>query len=203
MHTEKREDPLVELGYEVRDLNTVAIRNATIGFFIFAIGSAVIGFGVYRVMNPTVFDTKPSLDNRVVPGAPNPLIQSNMAAKTDIMDVRQAETAVLTGPISWSDASKTHVRLPIEKAMQIIAAKGVKPTGFSVPAVSKGHTPNPAIGEKPNTTTPQVLTVDPSKLGGSSKTGTVTLQSAAPVTGIQVPLTPSAPPKQKPAPKKN
>jgi hypothetical protein len=149
MHTEKREDPLVELGYEVRDLNTVAIRNATIGFFIFAIGSAAIGFAAYRIMNPTVFETKPSLSNRVVPEAPNPLIQSNMAAKTDIMDIRQHETAVLTAPIGWADDAKTRLHLPIDKAMDIIATRGVKPTGQSIPAVSKGHTPNPAIGEKP------------------------------------------------------
>jgi len=150
MHTEKREDPIVELGYEVRDLNTVAIRNATIGFFIFTIASAVIGFGVYRVMNPTVFEARRST-NRVLPAASIPMVQSNMAAKTDIMTVRQHETAELTAPIGWIDAEKTHLHLPIEKAIEIIAEKGVKPTGEAVPAVSKGHTPDPAIGEKPKT----------------------------------------------------
>jgi hypothetical protein len=148
MHTEKREDPLVELGYEVRDLNTVAIRNATIGFFIFTIASAVIGFGVYRVMNPTVFHPQ-APTNRVIAGAPYPMVQTNMTAKTDIMDIRQHETAVLTAPIGWADEQKTHLHIPIDQAMQIVVAKGLKPTGESVPAVSKGHTPDPAIGEKP------------------------------------------------------
>lgn len=131
MHTEKREDPLVELGYEVRDLNTVAIRNATIGFFVFAIGSAVIGFGAYRVMNPTVFE--PAAKQRVLmPAPPNPLIQSNMAAKVDIMDLRQHETAVLTAPIGWGDPQKTYLHIPIDKAMDLIAAHGLKPTGSSI-----------------------------------------------------------------------
>ena len=124
MHTEKREDPLVELGYEVRDLNTVAIRNATIGFFIFAIGSAVIGFACYRFMNPTVFEATPP-SNRVIPAPPNPLIQSNIGAKVDIMEIRQHETAVLTEPIGWVDTSKTLAHVPIERAMEIIAERGL------------------------------------------------------------------------------
>jgi len=148
MHTEKREDPLVELGYEVRDLNTVAIRNATIGFFIFAIGSAIIGFICYRYMNPTVFEPTP-VSNRVIPGPPNPLLQTTTGSKTDIMDIRQHETAVLTAPVTWTDSSKKHLRIPIEKAMEIIVGKGLPATGASVPAISKGHTPDAAIGEKP------------------------------------------------------
>jgi hypothetical protein len=156
MHTEKREDPLVELGYEVRDLNTVAIRNSVIAFFVFAIGSAILGFVCYRLMNPSVFENPQQASSRMVPAPPNPLIQSNIGAKTDIMDIRQHETQVLTGPIGWTDANKSHLHIPIDMAMEIIAKRGVTPTGASVPAVSTGHTPNPEIGEKPATpnTTP-------------------------------------------------
>jgi len=148
MHTEKREDPLVELGYEVRDLNTVAIRNATIGFFIFAIGSAVIGFACYRFMNPTVFAATPP-SNRVIPAPPNPLIQSNVASKLDIMDIRQHETAVLTEPMGWVDTSKTHVHVPIERAMEIIAERGLpspaqKAAAAKVAAVKKVPLPPPS-----------------------------------------------------------
>jgi len=181
MHTEKREDPLVELGYEVRDLNTVAIRNASIGFFVFAIASAAIGFACYRIMNPTVFEPRPAT-HHVVPAPPNPLIQSNMAAKTDIMDIRQHETAELTAPIGWADESKTHLHIPIDRAIDIIATKGAPATGAEVPAISKGHTPDPAIGEKA-TTPAQVkpLTVSPSTiLSGPSTSKTVTLPSPAP-----------------------
>jgi len=197
MHTEKREDPLVELGYEVRDLNTVAIRNATIGFFVFAILSAVLGFGVYRIMNPTVFEPKP-LSHRVVPGAPNPLIQSNIAAKTDIMDVRQHETAVLTGPPRWVDPAKTHLRIPIDQAMEIIATKGVPATGAEVPAVSKGHTPDPAIGEKPASPTKPGLTIaganDPSKTATAVEISKTASTGSGPVHLSQgsIPVPPAA-----------
>ncbi len=147
MHTEKREDPLVELGYEVRDLNTVAIRNATIGFFIFAIASAIIGFGAYRVMNPTVFENKWA-PNRILPAANYPMLQSNIAAKVDISEIRQHETAVLNAPVGWADKEQTHLHVPIDEAIAIVAKNGIKATGSEVPAVTKGHTPDPAIGEK-------------------------------------------------------
>ena len=170
MHTEKREDPLVELGYEVRDLNTVAIRNATIGFFIFTVASAVIGAVCYRVMNPTVFeDKKPT--NRVVPSAPYPMVQSNVAAKTDIMDIRQHETSILTAPIGWADAEKTHLHLPIDKAIAIIAERGAKPTGTSVAAVSKGHTPDAAIGERPSAPSAKSPPAAGTMTGGLTPTG--------------------------------
>lgn len=203
MHTEKREDPLVELGYEVRDLNTVAIRNAAIGFFVFTIASAAIGFACYRVMNPTVFEPRPP-GNRVVPGPPNPLIQSNIAAKVDIMDVRQHETAELTAPVGWTDDSKTHLHIPIDKAMEIIATRGAKPTGESVPAISPGHTPNPGIGEKPASPAPVSLTLDPNSIRGGTTSGTVTLSSAAPTGGVGSvrPSTETLPP-QKSNSKKN
>jgi hypothetical protein len=182
MHTEKREDPLVEIGYEVRDLNTVAIRNATIGFFVFAIGSALIGFACYRVMNPTVFEPS-TTSNRVVPAAPYPLIQSNMAAKIDIMDIRQHETKELTAPIGWTDSSKTHLHVPIERAMDIIAKNGLKPTGASVPAVSKGHTPNPEIGEKPAANAPQAPASVPATVTG----GSIQTKATFPVTSAPKP----------------
>lgn len=178
MHTEKREDPLVELGYEIRDLNTVAIRNATIGFFIFTFASVAIAFGVYRVMNPTVFHPQPPT-NRVIAPSPYPMVQTNMTAKTDIMDIRQHETAVLTAPIGWVDEQKTHLHMPIDRAMQIVATRGATPTGASVPASSKGHTPDPAIGEKPASV---------SSISATPAAAAKVPQSAVPAKGAVVPV---------------
>ena len=148
MHTEKREDPLVELGYEIRDVNTKALMKGTIGFFIFAIGSAVVGFIMFRLMYPVGFEAQTEV-KRLIPQSPNPLVQSNLTAKTDIMDLRQQEEAALSAKPGWVDASKTKLHIPIERAMEIIAEKGMPSTNPSVPAVTKGHTPDPAIGEKP------------------------------------------------------
>ncbi len=146
MHTEKREDPLVELGYEVRDLNTVAIRNAAIGFFVFAALSAAVGFFCYRVMNPAVFGPAPR-DRSVIPPQPYPMVQTNTESKVDIMDLRQHETAVLTAPIGWADPQKTYLHVPIDRAMNIIAnhggsLEGVRAGGPRVMAPSKPIVPD-------------------------------------------------------------
>ncbi len=153
MHTEKREDPLVELGYEIRDVNTNGLLKGTIGFFLFTIASGVIGFVIFRLLFTAGFSTAAE-PTRLIPQAPNPIVQSNITAKTDIMDLRQQEDAKLNGPIGWVDASKTKLHIPIERAMDIIAERGVPKTGADVPAQSKGHTPDTTIGEKSALTGP-------------------------------------------------
>ena len=40
MRTEKREDPLVDLGYEIRDVNIKGVRTATLAILGFAAFSA-------------------------------------------------------------------------------------------------------------------------------------------------------------------
>ncbi|MDR3689624.1 MAG: hypothetical protein P4L46_09625 [Fimbriimonas sp.] len=147
MHTEKREDPLVELGYEIRDVNKKALVNGTIGFFVFAIASSVIGFVIFRLMYPAGFDAQHE-PKSLMPQSPNPLVQSNITAKTDIMDLRQQEDKVLNAPAHWVDASHTKIAIPIDRAMEIIADRGMPKTTPDVPAVTKGHTPDPVIGEK-------------------------------------------------------
>jgi len=187
MHTEKREDPLVELGYEIRDLNTKAIRTGAIGFFIFATASAVIGFGVFRWMYPRGF-TEETAQKRLLPESPNPLIQSNLTTKTDIMDLRQHETKQLTAPIGWTDDSHTKLHIPIEKAMEIIALRGLPSSQTNVPATSPG----------------QGGTVQPGQLGsGATSTGTVTnpgAQAASGTVTMTVPPVKVMPIKKKPKP---
>ena len=99
MHTEKREDPLVELGYEVRDVNTKALTKGMVGFFIFTIASCIVGFIVFRLMYPEGFEDK-KVRARMMPQAPYPMVQSNITAKTDIMDLRQQEEKVLNQPMT-------------------------------------------------------------------------------------------------------
>lgn len=141
MHTDhKREDPLVDMGYETRDIDIPSLAKALAGFFVFAIVSFTIGWFIYRAMNPRPFNPpiKPAFA-RKLPQAPNPLLQSNMTAKTDIEDLRQAETAQLTttGP-NINDATKTHI--PIDRAIQLLVDRGLPNITSNDPAVSKGNT---------------------------------------------------------------
>lgn len=128
------------MGYEVRDLNVKAIRNATIGFFLFAAGSFVIGWWVYNAMNPAMtLDYQRTPDHRRMPPANYPLLQNNVTAKTDIMALRQAESLQLK-TTGYTDASRTAVHIPIDRAMDLIATQGLKPTGLQIEAVTKGNT---------------------------------------------------------------
>jgi hypothetical protein len=152
MHTEKREDPLVELGYEIRDVNTKALTNGVVGFFIFTIASCIVGFFIFRALYPDGFEDK-KVRNRIIPQSPYPMVQSNIATKTDIMDLRKEEEKVLTQPIGWIDAGKTKLHLPIDRAMDVIVEKAAAGT-TSVSAAPAAVVNKSTVSTKPVTLTP-------------------------------------------------
>lgn len=147
MHTEKREDPLVEMGYEVRDINLKGITKAVIVFVVFAVAMILIswvvlfGFKLGPInmigMNPMYANKQSGYNKmRVIPTAPNPVLQTNVSARTDIASMRQNEAKRLTG-FSGAQDAKQHI--PIDLAIEKVLEKGIS-TGASVPAVSQGNT---------------------------------------------------------------
>lgn len=147
MHTEKREDPLVEMGYEVRDINLKGITKAVIVFVVFAVAMILIswvvlfGFKLGPInmigMNPMYANKQSGYNKmRVIPQAPNPVLQTNVSARTDIASMRQNEAKRLTG---FSGAQDKTQHIPIEVAMEKLLEKGIA-TGASVPAISQGTT---------------------------------------------------------------
>jgi hypothetical protein len=140
MHTEKREDPLVEMGYEVRDINIKAIKVATYIFFAFAVGSGAIGYVIYELMNPRVMggQPQPTFAKRI-PQSPNPLLQTNMTAKTDIMSLRAKEDKFLTGAPGQLPDGGYHI--PIDAAMQMVAEQGGRTPGVQDSTVQQTQKP--------------------------------------------------------------
>jgi len=147
MHTEKREDPLVEMGYEVRDINLKGITKAVIIFFAFAAAmiaiSWVVLFGIkigpinMIGMNPMYANKQSGYNKmRVIPTAPNPVLQTNVSARTDIADMRQNEAKRLN---NYSGPQDAQAHIPINAAIEKLVERGIS-TGASVPAVSKGTT---------------------------------------------------------------
>jgi hypothetical protein len=136
-----KEDPLVELGYEIRDVNYKSLTKAVVIFFAFTIGSFGAGLVIYNVYYKA--DDRPTLAstarlNRRMPQPPNPLLQGNVNSKTDMMRLRQAEDARLhgTGHIEGTD----RVHIPVERAMELLTERGLPATNKDVPAVSQGNT---------------------------------------------------------------
>src|SRR5262245_24687963 len=154
MHTEKREDPLTDLGYETRDVNYKALNSAAIGFFVFTTFCAVLGWIFFRVMRPSPTKADMAIKASNLPNDPFPRLQTNTTARVDLMELRQHEDSVLDtkGPNpDWS------MHIPIDSAINLLASRGIKPTGKSVPAISKGNTtderkmpePGAPIAKKP------------------------------------------------------
>lgn len=93
---------------------------------------------------------------------PSPRVQTNQAEQRQ--DLLAAQRQQLTG-YAWADPDKTLVRIPIERAMDMIAQRGA---GAYAPFLPSGHAPAPA-GAEPATTGQASPQSSPS--AGSSGTG--------------------------------
>jgi hypothetical protein len=144
MHTEKHDDPLVELGYERADVSMRGIGRALWFFFGFAVFCAVASIGALWVMKRDVFavqeQAKPFTDR--IPEAPNPLLQTNVTAKSDMRDIRRYERETLN-TTAWVDRQNGIVRIPVSRAIDIVAKRGIAKTENSVNAVTKGQVDRP------------------------------------------------------------
>ena len=122
----EKEDPLVDLGYETRDLNMGPLVKAVMAFFVFVTATYIIAIPIFRLFNPQIAngETISAPFARKPPEAPNPLLQTNVTTKTDIMDLRKAETAQLTtsGTI---DAKAGVYRIPVDRAIDLVAKRGL------------------------------------------------------------------------------
>lgn len=147
---EPRQDPLVDMGYETRDLNIRNIAKATIGFFIFTFACfGLVGVWFYFTNNNYGVHRDP---RKPLPQYPNPLLQTDMTTRTDIMTLRQNEARIMTTTAPNRDGT---VRIPVDRAIAILAQRGVAPTGAEVPAQSPGNT----IKQNALPNTPQTPTV--------------------------------------------
>jgi hypothetical protein len=149
MHTEKREDPLVEMGYEIRDAKVSDITKSTAIFFAFVAGMIVIGwvvlfgfkFWIIDIpgMNPAYANRQSGYNEvRVTPSAPNPLLQTNVSARIDMSDLRKAEYRQLEGT-GYSNEKRTRAHIPIDRAMDALVNGGMPPSG-DVAAKTTGNT---------------------------------------------------------------
>lgn len=143
MHTEHEPtDPLTDLGYEPRDISVPVITKSVVGFFAFGIGSAILAALFMWIAAPGFWGKGMQAGTKhETPPPPNPILQNNITAKTDIIDVRRKEEQQLNST-AWTDTTKSHVRIPIDQAMDLIVQRGLHATGQEVQ-------PPPAPPRKP------------------------------------------------------
>jgi hypothetical protein len=112
-----------------------------------AFASIALMLGAIWGLN-AIYDRR--VPNRMLPAPeqfPSPRVQTHQAEQRQ--ELLAAQRRQLTG-YAWADAGKTLVRIPIERAMDIIALRGAE---AYAPLLPSGHTPAaPAAGAGQATT---------------------------------------------------
>lgn len=121
MHTDEKHDPLVELGYEQKDIDAKRIFNVTMWFFGFAFFSWGVIYLAWWMLGYTKVDPAGNnLRTSKILASPNPTLQTNITAKTDIRDMRKKERDDLdtSGPSKYTPGA---IHIPIEQAIKLTA----------------------------------------------------------------------------------
>jgi hypothetical protein len=110
--------------FEHRDINAWAIYKFGIALALLCVLASALLFGLYRYFLARQGGPMPkemvNVDARRLP--PMPRLQS--APISDLKDMRAAEDQILTG-YGWVDQQHGVVRIPIERAIDLLAQRGI------------------------------------------------------------------------------
>jgi hypothetical protein len=117
-----------ELNFKAVAVSTLVLAAVTASAF-----ALMWGVAVWQKKRLESQDAPPPVlaEARVRSVPAGPLLQSD--PETDLIALRAREEAVLTG-WSWADAAKTHVRIPADRALEIVAARGFPPRTAAPPS---------------------------------------------------------------------
>jgi len=158
MHNKHHEPPDTSMGFEQSDLSLKGIKLGVVFYFIF---TAVVGGVVFMAMIILGVPVKPQdMPPRRLPPEPNPILQNNVTARSDIWNLRTREDFLLNN-VSWVSQKDGVVRIPINEALDKAAKMGpaglaTLPKGYEAPSantIAVGGTVSPAGVKPPNTST--------------------------------------------------
>lgn len=157
-HLDPDEDALVQLGYETEDVEFKKLGRSIVWFFVFVVFCGVSGViifflfiggspaGAWNLLRNPPEQTAPFVNR--IPASPNPLLQTNITARTDIRDLRRNENSLLQGGPSWVAKDKGVVRIPIDRAVDLylarVAPNAPKTTSITSGAPPAGKSPQPS-----------------------------------------------------------
>jgi hypothetical protein len=135
------------LGYERSDVGVTGILVFVVALTIFVVVGGVLCYGIGKVINARMnkedgpnskwtktvdvrqlgnFPSSPELQNKmaeITQSFPTPRVQSD-DGNQDVADLHAREDLLLSN-YTWVDESKGTVRIPIERAMELIAQRGL------------------------------------------------------------------------------
>ena len=160
----------ITAGYETSDVRVTGILVFLVAMLVFVVVTAVVCYGVGKVLNAHLnkedgpntkwvktvdirqlgdMPSSPEMQNRVATltqNFPTPRLQTDDGFQ-DIAELHQREDLLLDH-YSWVDQSKGKVRIPIDRAMEILAQRGL-------PVAQAVNTPAPMTGDtRPTVTAP-------------------------------------------------
>ena len=119
------------IGHETTDVNVWAVGKFAIGLVIVCVVSIALLFGLLKFFQSR---EETSVANTVEPTKlfPEPQLQKTPVA--DLKAIRAQEDKLLNG-YAWVDQPKGVVRIPVERAIEVLAKRGLPSRG--VPAATQ------------------------------------------------------------------
>ena len=130
-------DELKKLGYEPENIKMKGLAVSGVLFFVFVALNLVAAAWLLKVLNKDAFNapTASMAFSKKSPPPPNPLLQTNVTTKVDIKELRLDERAKLEG---YANIDEGHIRIPIDRAMEVSLEKGLSPGKPSSSVVTHG-----------------------------------------------------------------
>lgn len=163
-------DQLRKLGYETSDVSLPTLAKWFIALGIFIAGCSVLAFIIYKVFVPEIGEdvtVRPGRLLQVPP--PNPELQTQ--PRRDIATLREAEDHALTN-YAWTDRQRGLVRLPIGRAIELVAQRGLPKAQAGAPNIPT-ETPNVGnsgrlVPNVPGSSLPETAPLPPGAAPGQS-----------------------------------
>jgi hypothetical protein len=120
MKRSKQSKAASRVGYETRDVDPRKVVFAGIGLFIGSAVSIALVWGILLLLPAPARPAKPAIETASEP-PPSPRLERD--GRADRAMIEDAAAAKLTG-YAWVDRSTGTARIPIARAMELLAAGG-------------------------------------------------------------------------------
>lgn len=142
-----------EMRHEHADVNVWAIGKVAIALILVTIASVFLMFGVFRyfeLRENAGQEPRPpgaSVNAAKLPPEPNIIYNENEAG--NLQGIRGGEEQLLNG-YSWVDRQHGVVRIPIGRAIDLLAERGIPPRPQSEAGVKPGAQQEPSPQQEPS-----------------------------------------------------